>query len=336
VQAVTTQAIPKVDKPQDVDLSEFLPEELRGLGDLKTAIPRVAKDPVLLKLIREAVEHIPSRHVLVKGDAREMKRNLVGTAHLVITSPPYWTLKEYRDAPGQMGHIADYDEFISELDRVWQKCFDLLVPGGRIVCVVGDVCLSRRKNDGRHTVVPLHASIQDHCRKIGFDNLAPIIWHKIANATYEVENGGGGFLGKPYEPNAVVKNDIEFILMQRKPGGYRTPTGAVRVLSVISADEHRKRFQQIWSGLTGASTKDHPAPYPLELVTRLIRMFSFVGDTVLDPFMGTGTTALAASKCGRNSVNFEVDNSYFNFAVARLQRELATLFSNPVLVMEQG
>jgi len=93
-----------------------------------------------------------------------------------------------------MGHIADYDEFISELDRVWQKCFDLLVPGGRIVCVVGDVCLSRRKNDGRHTVVPLHASIQDHCRKIGFDNLAPIIWHKIANAAYEVENGGGGFL----------------------------------------------------------------------------------------------------------------------------------------------
>jgi modification methylase len=334
VQAVTTLVIPKIDK--HVDLSDYLPEELRGLGDLQTAIPRVAKDAVLLKLIREAVEHIPSRHVLVKGDAREMNRSLVGTAHLVITSPPYWTLKEYRDVPGQMGHIADYDEFISELDRVWEKCFELLVPGGRVVCVVGDVCLSRRKNDGRHTVVPLHASIQDHCRKIGFDNLAPIIWHKIANAAYEVENGGGGFLGKPYEPNAVVKNDIEFILMQRKPGGYRAPTGAVRVLSVLSADEHRKWFQQIWSGLTGASTKDHPAPYPVELATRLIRMFSFVGDTVLDPFMGTGTTALAASKCGRNSVNFEVDSSYFNFAVVRLQRELSTLFSNPILVIEQG
>jgi modification methylase len=334
VQAVTAHAVPKID--DHVDLSDFLPEELRSLGDLQTAIPRVAKDPVLLKLIRDAVEHLPSRHLLVKGDAREMKKSVVGTAHLVITSPPYWTLKEYRDAPGQMGHITDYDEFISELDRVWQKCFDLLVPGGRVVCVVGDVCLSRRKNDGRHTVVPLHASIQDHCRKIGFDNLAPIIWHKIANAAYEVENGGGGFLGKPYEPNAVVKNDIEFILMQRKPGGYRAPTGAVRVLSVISADEHRKWFQQIWSGLTGASTKDHPAPYPLELVTRLIRMFSFVGDTVLDPFMGTGTTALAASKCGRNSVNFEIDSSYFNFAAARLQRELSTLFSNPVLVIEQG
>jgi len=234
-----------------------------------------------------------------------------------------------------LGHIADYEEFLVQLDKVWQKCFDLLVPGGRLICVVGDVCLSRRKNDGRHTVVPLHASIQEHCRRIGFDNLAPIIWHKIANAAYEVENGGGGFLGKPYEPNQVVKNDIEFILMQRKPGGYRTPTAAERILSVISSDEHRRWFQQIWNGLTGASTKDHPAPYPVELADRLIRMFSFVGDTVLDPFMGTGTTGLAASKSGRNSVSFEIDKVYLNSAAERLQRELSTLFSNPVVVVDQ-
>jgi DNA modification methylase len=333
---VTAQAIVKVDKLEHVDLSDFLPKELQSLGDLQTAIPKVAKDTPLLKLIMEAVERIPTRHVLIRGDARSMKKASVGTAHLVVTSPPYWTLKQYRDSPGQMGHITDYDEFIFELDRVWQKCFDLLVPGGRLLCIVGDVCLSRRKNDGRHTVVPLHASIQDHCRKIGYDNLAPIIWHKIANAAHEVENGSGGFLGKPYEPNGVVKNDIEFILMQRKPGGYRAPTGAIRILSVISAEEHRKWFQQIWSGLTGASTKDHPAPYPIELASRLIRMFSFVGDTVLDPFMGTGTTALAASKCGRNSVNFEIDSDYFNFAAERLQSELSTLFSNPVITMEQG
>jgi DNA modification methylase len=184
-------------------------------------------------------------------------------------------------------------------------------------------------------VVPLHASIQEHCRKIGFDNLAPIIWHKISNAAYEVENGSGGFLGKPYEPNAVIKNDTEFILMQRKPGGYRAPSGPERILSVIPAEEHSKWFQQIWTGLTGASTKDHPAPYPLELAERLIRMFSFVGDTVLDPFMGTGTTALAASKFGRNSVNFEIDGSYIDFAENRLHRELSTLFSKPVIAMER-
>ena len=124
---------------------------------------------------------------------------------------------------GQLGHVHGYDEFLAELAWVWRRCFDLLVPGGRLICVVGDVCLSRRQNEGRHTVVPFHASIQELCRKIGFDNLAPILWHKIANAVYEV-SGGGGFLGKPYEPNSVIKNDVEYILMFRKPGGYRKPT----------------------------------------------------------------------------------------------------------------
>lgn len=140
----------------------------------------------------------------------------------MVTSPPYWTLKEYRDSDGQMGHIDDYEEFLDELDKVWSHCFRALAPGGRVICVVGDVCLSRRENNGRHTVVPLHASIQEHCRKLGFDNLAPIIWRKISNAVYEVENGSS-FLGKPYEPNAVIKNDIEFILMQRKPGATERP-----------------------------------------------------------------------------------------------------------------
>lgn len=325
---------PKVKDVGLEELSEFVPQELRHLTGIQTAIPRIAKDERLIDLIRKAVERIPTRHVLIRGDAREMSSHGVGAADLVITSPPYWTLKEYRPTPGQLGHVSNYEEFLTELDRVWQKCFSLLVPGGRLVCVVGDVCLSRRKNDGRHTVVPLHASIQEHCRKIGFDNLAPIIWHKISNAAYEVENGSGGFLGKPYEPNAVIKNDIEFILMERKPGGYRAPSTSVRVLSIISAEEHRKWFQQVWTGLTGASTKDHPAPYPVELAERLIRMFSFVGDTVLDPFMGTGTTALAASKCGRNSVNCEIDKVYLEFAAERLRRELSTLFSNPVVVME--
>jgi DNA modification methylase len=177
-------------------------------------------------------------------------------------------------------------------------------------------------------VVPLHASIQEHCRRIGFDNLAPIIWHKIANAAHEVENGGAGFLGKPYEPNAVIKNDIEFILMERKPGGYRKPSLTERVLSVISMEDHQRWFQQIWAGLTGASTREHPAPYPAELAERLIRMFSFVGDTVLDPFMGTGTTIVAAARCGRHSIGCEVDKHYFEMAERRIRDETTGLFSS--------
>jgi DNA modification methylase len=336
VEGVSARGTAEARATSDVDFGTFVPPRLRSIADLQTAIPRIAKDPALLTEIRESISAIPTRHVLIHGDARAMTSEKTKGVQLVLTSPPYWNLKEYRETGGQLGHISDYDEFIAQLDRVWEQCFYTLVPGGRLVCVVGDVCLSRRKNEGRHTVVPLHAAIQEHCRHIGFDNLAPIIWQKIANAAYEVQNGGGGFLGKPYEPNAVVKNDIEFILMQRKPGGYRTPSPAVRILSVISTEEHRKWFQQVWTGLPGASTKDHPAPYPIELAERLIRMFSFVGDTVLDPFMGTGTTALAASRCGRNSVNFEIDREYLDFAARRLDSALSTLFSDPLILVEHN
>jgi DNA modification methylase len=124
----------------------------------------------------------------------------------------------------------------------------------------------------------------------------------------------------------VIKNDIEFILMQRKPGAYRSPSLAARALSVIGEDNHRQWFQQIWT-LSGASTREHPAPFPLELAIRLIRMFSFVGDTVLDPFMGTGTSNCAAALWGRNSIGYEIDPAYFNLARKRLERENHGLFS---------
>jgi DNA modification methylase len=327
--ALKLTKIPDADAPsrnRTVDLAPFVPAEALPLKDPQTDIPRIAKDERLVKLISDAVQKIPTTHGLNLRDARDMQSIADGSIHLVVTSPPYWTLKEYRVSEGQMGHIEEYDAFLAELDKVWAHCLRALVPGGRLICVVGDVCLSRRKNNGRHTVVPLHASIQEHCRTLGFDNLAPIIWHKISNAAYEVENGSG-FLGKPYEPNAVIKNDIEFILMERKPGGYRTPDISARVLSVISAENHQAWFQQIWTGLTGASTRHHPAPYPVELAERLIRMFSFVGDTVLDPFMGTGTTAVAAAKSGRNSIGFEIDEHYFDMARKRIETETSSLFS---------
>jgi DNA modification methylase len=254
--------------------------------------------------------------------------------HLVVTSPPYWTLKEYRASAGQLGHVDDYEAFLLELDKVWRSCFHALVPGGRLVCVVGDVCLSRRKNNGRHTVVPLHASIQENCRRIGYDNLSPIIWHKISNAAFESEGNGSAFLGKPYEPNAVIKNDIEFILMQRRPGGYRSPSLATRVLSVIGDVNHKTWFQQIWTGLTGASTRNHPAPYPLELAERLVRMFSFVGDTVLDPFLGTGTTTIAAMRNGRNSIGIEVDETYLEFARKRIAESTDVFMTTEVNIHE--
>jgi DNA modification methylase len=182
-------------------------------------------------------------HRLINGDARELAYLNDDSVHLVVTSPPYWNLKRYNENPDQLGHIQDYEKFLFELEKVWRHVYRILVPGGRLVCVVGDVCVARR-DFGRHLVFPLHADICVICRRIGFDNLNPIIWHKIANASYEVENGSK-FLGKPYEPNAIIKNDMEFILMQRKPGGYRKPTNqqrdAMRVDSIIEGMLAKKK-----------------------------------------------------------------------------------------------
>ena len=325
VKRATAAAVKSGAAAPEPDLSSALPPEIGKLANLQTDLPRIARDARLTAAIEAAVRNLPTRHVLYRHDSRFIDMLPSESVHLAVTSPPYWTLKEYRKSPGQLGYVADYEAFLDELDKVWKHCYRALVPGGRLICVVGDVCLSRRKNEGRHTVVPLHASIQERCRRLGFDNLAPIIWHKIANAVYEVENGSS-FLGKPYEPNAVIKNDIEFILMERKPGGYRSPSVATRVLSVISSENYQRWFQQIWSGVTGASTKQHPAPYPIELADRLVRMFSFVGDTVLDPFMGTGTTNLAAARWGRHSIGVEVDPHYFSLARQRLLDETNTLF----------
>jgi site-specific DNA-methyltransferase (adenine-specific) len=171
------------------------------------------------------------------------------------------------------------------------------------------------------------------CRRIGFDNLNPIIWHKIANASYEVANGSK-FLGKPYEPNAIIKNDMEFILMQRKPGGYRKPSDSQRKASKIPKDEFDRWFQQIWN-IPGASTKQHPAPFPLELASRLVRMFSFAGDTVLDPFCGSGTTMIAALRTGRNSIGVEIEPEYCRMAARYLKAENPDLFSSEKLIFEK-
>jgi len=283
------------------------------------------------QLLRENME--PTTHRLINGDARDLSFLADSSVHLVVTSPPYWNLKRYNENPDQLGHIQDYEVFLLELEKVWKHVYRILVPGGRLVCVVGDVCVARR-DFGRHLVFPLHADICVLCRRIGFDNLNPIIWHKIANASYEVTNGSK-FLGKPYEPNAIIKNDMEFILMQRKPGGYRQPTDEQREASRIRKDDFDRWFQQIWN-ITGASTKHHPAPFPLELATRLVRMFSFVGDTVLDPFCGSGTTMVAALRWERNSIGVEIDPEYCRMTARYLKAENSDLFSTATLSFERA
>lgn len=256
-----------------------------------------------------------TKHVIYQGDARDFSHVDDESVHLVVTSPPYAHLKRYEEHPAQMGHIEDYETFLDELDRVWRECRRVLVPGGRVVCVVGDVCISRRKG-GRHYVLPLSADIQVRGRQVGFDVLTPIRWLKVANIKLEASNSAR-FLGKPNLPNGVIKNDIEHILFLRKPGGYRKPTQAMEEASRISTDDYVEWFSPVWT-ISGASTRNHPAPFPKQLAYRLIRMFSFAGDTVLDPFAGTGTTSLAAIEAGRNSIGIEIEPTYIDQIEKRL------------------
>jgi site-specific DNA-methyltransferase (adenine-specific) len=260
-------------------------------------------------------------HRLRLGDARDLSWIPDRSVHLVVTSPPYWTLKKYETRNGQLGDIDNYETFLVELDKVWRHCSRVLVEGGRICCVVGDVCIPRRR-DGRHRILPLHADIQVRARAFGLDCLTPILWRKIANGVMEAEGNGAGFYGKPYQPGSVIKNDVEYIVFLRKPGDYRSVSMVQKALSMLTKDEMQAWFSSFWSDIKGASTRGgHPAPYPAELAERLIRMFSFAGDTILDPFLGTGSTTVAAIRAGRSSIGSEIESKYLKLARSRIIAE---------------
>lgn len=260
-------------------------------------------------------------HTLRNADARDLSWIPSRSVHLIVTSPPYWTLKQYESNSRQLGEIESYELFLDELDKVWAECARVLVPGGRVCCVVGDVCVPR-KRAGRHYVMPLHADIQVRMRKIGLDCLTPILWSKIANGVTEAKGNGAGFYGKPYQPGAIIKNDIEYILFFRKGGEYRSPAPLQKTLSMLSREEMRDWLRSIWTDIKGESTrKGHPAPFPVSLAERLIRMFSFAGDTVLDPFLGTGSTSVAAMNTGRNSIGCDIEPTYLAITRDRLKEE---------------
>ena len=256
-----------------------------------------------------------TRHTIIQGNALHLPIQ-DGSVHFICTSPPYAFLKEYRQGTdGQLGDIQDYDVFLESMRVVLCEMERVLVPGGRAALVVGDVCLSRRQY-GRHHVLPLPADLQVLSRSCGLDNLTPIRWKKIANIQMEGSTSSV-FLGKPNQPGGIIKNDTETIVLLRKPGGYRSPSQDQKDASHISTDDYMDLFCGEWN-IPGKVRSVHPAPYPVEIPLRLIRMFSFVGDTVLDPFAGTGTTAEAAFKSGRNSVSVEIDPEYASLSAGRL------------------
>ena len=300
--------------------------------------------PELLRAINLELRRRPwpepydaTRHVFRRGDAVNLSAIADESIHLVVTSPPYFNLKQYAsDADGrQFGRMEDYEDFLEQLDAVWRECERVLVPMGRVCCVVGPVTVPRRT--GRHWVMPLPSDIQVRSRSFGLDNLTPIIWHKIGNRTNEAGGGSSGFYGKPYQPGAVIKNDCETVVMLRKPGDYRPRPMVQKALSMLQPAEMSVWQRWMWDDIRGASLRGgHPAPFPVELAERLIKLYSFAGDTVLDTFGGSGSTAAAAIRSGRNSISVEIEPEYVDMAATRLDVEISDLARRGVGALSAG
>ncbi|MCI0513200.1 thermonuclease family protein [candidate division KSB1 bacterium] len=227
------------------------------------------------------------------------------SVHLVITSPPYWQLKDY-GSEQQLGFHESYESYINNLNLVWQECHRVLYPGCRLCVNIGDQ-FARSVYYGRYKVIPIRTEITKFCETVGFDYMGAIIWQKVTTTN---TTGGATIMGSfPYPRNGILKLDYEFILLFKKPGAAPKPNLEQKTASRISKEEWNTYFSGHWN-LSGVRQNGHLAMFPEELPARLIKMFSFVAETVLDPFLGSGTTTLAARNLGRNSVGYEINQEY--------------------------
>jgi site-specific DNA-methyltransferase (adenine-specific) len=227
------------------------------------------------------------------------------SVHLVVTSPPYWQLKDY-GTENQIGFHDSYENYINNLNLVWKESYRVLSDGCRLCVNIGDQ-FARSVYYGRYKVIPIREEIIKFCENIGFDYMGAIIWQKVTNSN---TTGGGIQMGSyPYPRNGILKLDYEFILVFKKLGEALKPTKEQKELSKMTAEEWNTFFAGHWN-FSGARQSNHLAMFPEELPRRLIKMFSFVGETVLDPFAGSGTTSLASKNLDRNSIGFEINSEF--------------------------
>lgn len=246
-----------------------------------------------------------TKHLLINGDSRNMTQIQNESVHLIVTSPPYWQLKDY-GTENQIGFNDTYEAYINNLNLVWKECHRILMPGCRLCINIGDQ-FARSVYYGRYKVVSIHSEIIRFCESIGFDYMGSIIWQK---PTSMHTTGGEKVMGTyPYPRGGIIKIDFEYILLFRKLGKAPKPSREVKEASALTRKEWNEYFSSHWT-FSGAKQDRHIAVFPEELPIRLIKMFSFVGDIVCDPFMGSGTTALAAGNLGRNSVGYEINKDF--------------------------
>jgi modification methylase len=244
-------------------------------------------------------------HRIINGDSRQMNLIHDQSIHLVITSPPYWQLKDY-GTKEQIGFHESYESYINNLNLVWKECYRVLQPGCRLCINIGDQ-FARSVYYGRYKVIPIRTEIIKFCETIGFDYMGAVIWQKVTTCN---TTGGATIMGSfPYPRNGILKIDYEFILLFKKQGISPAPTREQKELSTMTKDEWNTYFSGHWY-FAGAKQDSHIAMFPDELPVRLIKMFSFSGETVLDPFLGSGTTALAARNLGRSSVGYEINADF--------------------------
>ncbi|MFH0964891.1 MAG: site-specific DNA-methyltransferase [Planctomycetota bacterium] len=263
----------------------------------------------------------PASHRVILGDARRMEELEDASVQLVVTSPPYWQIKDYA-CKGQIGYGDTYEGYVNNLNLVWSECVRVLSPGCRMCVNVGDQ-FARGCHYGRYAVIPIRTEIIKFCQAARLEYMGAIIWRKVTTCN---PTGGATVMGSfPYPRNGVVKIDYEFILLFRKPGRSAPPSPEAKDASKLTPEEWNTCFQGHWN-MSGERQLAHIAPFPEELPARLIRMFSFVGETVLDPFLGSATTSLAAGKLGRSSVGYEINRAYRDVMEMRL-RACGGLFS---------
>lgn len=246
-----------------------------------------------------------TQHKIVIGDAREMNKIEDESVHLIITSPPYWQLKDY-GVSNQIGFNDSYEDYINNLNLAWKESFRVLHKGCKLCINIGDQ-FARSVYYGRYKVIPIRAEIIKFCEAIRFDYMGAIIWQK---ATTMNTTGGATIMGSfPHPRNGILKLDYEFILLFKKLGQNPIPTREIKEKSKLSKEEWNEYFAGHWN-FNGARQDKHLAVFPEELPKRLIKMFSFVDEIVLDPFLGSGTTTLAAKNLGRNSIGYEINKEF--------------------------
>ena len=262
-----------------------------------------------------------TKHTLVTGDSRNLSLIPDKSVHLIITSPPYWQLKDYGN-DNQIGFHDSYEGYINNLNMVWSECNRILHDGCRLCINIGDQ-FARSVYYGRYKVIPIRTEIIRFCETLGMDYMGAIIWQKQTTMN---TTGGGAIMGSfPYPRNGILKIDYEFILIFKKQGKAPAPSLEQKKLSEMTKEEWNTYFASHWT-FGGAKQDGHIAVFPEELPHRLIKMFSFAGETVFDPFMGSGTTALAARNLQRNSIGYEINPDFVDYYKQKVDN--ARLFNN--------